>query len=372
MNRFVFLLPLFLLCLTLSAWCQDTTLQSKPESAMYVSATANTGWVWKHRKSITGLPDAYPNGIELNIGWQTTGKKPWHQLHNYPRWGFKILYLNLDNPTQLGHLLHLAAYMDFYALKRPRHELYCKIGTGIGFYNKYYHITENPNNTLISLPMSMSVMFSFNYRFIATERWSFILGFNFNHGSNGSLRQPNLGINIPSVQFGTHYVLQPQRMTYTKQELPEYKKKFGWWTNLSVSTKQSASEPLNDVNYMAYTLSSYVTKRFTRKSIALVGMDGCWDESIKYTERTNPDYIADKYPIYRFAATLGYEFVLTEKTHVLMQNAFYLYDPYQLDVPVYQRYGFKFLPFKHAYAAYYLKTHLGKADFWEFALGFRI
>lgn len=357
---------------TFSLTAQSSLSPSEEKYPKFLSATANYGWVWKHRKTIEGLPDAYPKGIELNFGWQTTGKKAWHQLHNYPRWGFQFLYYNLDNPEQLGHGFYITPYLDLFALKRPKHELYFKIGTGIAFFTKYYNEQTNPHNTLISSPVNMSGLFSINYRYLITDHWSVLFGFNFNHASNGSLRQPNLGINVPSLQLGTHYTFHPERMVFTKQELPEYKKNWSWFNNVSFSTKQSPSEPLNDVNYLALTFSSQVGKRLTRKSMVVAGLDGCYDESLNHTLQDNADYRAGKYPIWRFAALAGYEFILTEKTHIVMQNAFYLYDPYSLDVPVYQRYGFRFMPFKHFYGAYYLKTHLGKADFWEFAVGVKI
>jgi hypothetical protein len=338
----------------------------------FISAAFNYGWVWKHHKDIVGLPDAYPKGLEINIGWQTTGKKTWQQLHNFPRWGFQLLYYYLDDPTQLGQSFQITPYMDLFLLKRPKHELYIKIGTGLAFYSKQYNAETNPYNTLISSPINSSGLFSMTYRYLISDHWSVIGGFNFNHGSNGSFKQPNLGINIPSLQVGTHYTFHPERIKFIKQPLPDFKKSLNWYTNVSFSSKQSSSEPLNDVNYLAVTLSTYAGKRLTRKSMVLAGLDACYDESLKYELRDNPDYQQNKYSIYRFAATVGYAFILTEKTHILMQNGIYLYDPYNLDVPVYQRYGFRFNPIKNLYFGYYLKTHLAKADFWEFAVGVKI
>lgn len=367
------------ICLLLS-FLTFTSLQAQsslsPTSSdnypKFLSATYNQGWVLKHRKSIEGIPDAYPQGIELNFGWQTTGRKAWHQLHNYPRWGLQLLYYNLGVPQQLGHAVFFTPYMDLFALKRRKHELYFKIGTGVAFFTEYYDEKTNPHNTFVSLPASISGLFSFNYRIIATPHWSFLFGFNFNHGSNAAMRQPNLGINVPSLQIGTHYTFHPERLNFVKQELPEVKKSLNWYTHVGFATKQSYIEPLNDANYLVVALSTAAGKRLTRKSMVLAGLDGCYDESLKYTLKDNEEYKENKYPIYRFAATLGYEFILTEKTHILMQNGFYLYDPYGLDIPVYQRFGFRFLPFEHFYAGYFLKTHLGKADYWEIAFGVKI
>lgn len=348
--------------------------QSKDSSSYrypkFISVTPNYGMVWKHRKYLdTILPDAIPRGIEINIGWQTTGKKPWQQVNNYPRWGFQFMFYDLNNESIYGRALFITPHIDLFLLKAKRHEVYVKIGTGLAFITKHYNKDTNPKNTLISLPISASGMFSVSYRYIFSPKWSGLLALNFNHASNGSMRQPNLGINVPALGLGVHYTFNPERMVFSKMELPEFKKSFKFNANLSFSSKQSPSEPLNDVSYMAYTLTTYASKRFTRKSIAVVGVDGCLDESLNYELRNEKEYIENKYPIYRAALTAGYEFVLTEKTHVMMQNGFYIYDPYKIDIPVYQRYGFKFIPFEHLYFGYYLKTHLGKADFWEFAIG---
>jgi hypothetical protein len=372
-NRFF--LPFFiLLTCSLFGTNAQTSLDPKLEKyPKFISVTPNYGTVWKHHKYLdTILPNANPIGLEINIGWQTTGRKPWQQVHNYPRWGIQFMFYNLGNPNIYGNALFITPHLDLFLLKRPKHEIYVKIGTGIAFFTKYYNSETNPNNILVSLPVSASGFFSLSYRYILTEKWSMLLAFNFNHASNGSMHQPNLGINIPALGVGAHYTLNPERMKFIKTELPEYKKSLNFNANLSFSSKQSPSEPLNDVSYMAYTLTTYFSKRFTRKSILVAGMDGCLDESLNYELRNEPDYINKKHSIYRFAVTIGYEFVLTEKTHIMMQNAFYLYDPYKVDIPVYQRYGFKYMPIEHVYLGYYLKTHAGKADFWEFAVGVKI
>ena len=363
---FLFLVAFSLSKITAQASIEDST----GKYPKFISITPNYGSVWKHRKYLdTLLPNANPRGIEINIGWQTNGKKPWQQVHNYPRWGFQLMFYNLNSASIYGNALFITPHIDLFLLKSKKHEIYVKIGTGIAFFSKHYNENSNPKNTLVSLPVSASGMFSLSYRYNFSPKWSVLLAGNFNHASNGSMRQPNLGINIPALGLGIHYTFNPERMIFTKMELPEVKKDFRINANLSFATKQSASEPLTDVNYMAYTLTTYASKRFTRKSIVVAGIDGCLDKSINYELRTDKEYIANKYPIYRFAVTAGYEFVLTEKTHVMLQNAFYIYDPYKLDVPIYQRYGFKYLLFDHLYLGYYLKTHLGKADFWEFAIG---
>ena len=338
----------------------------------FLSASFNHGWIWKHRTALASLPDAYPKGIEVNLGWQTNGRKPWHQLHNFPRWGINVVMYNLDNPAVYGSSVHVTPYVDLFALKSRRHELYFKIGTGIAFYPVHYNKDKNPDNLLVSLPFCATGAFSFNYRFIITKYLSSLISLNFNHASNGSMRQPNFGINIPGVGAGVHYTFNPERIKFIKTELPELKKSWNFNANVSFSVRQAPSDTLNDVYYPAYTLTTYVSKQFTRKSIVAIGLDGCLDQSLNYSLRNETDYRNNKYSIYRFAATAGYIFALTTQLQVVMQNAFYLYDPYNLDVPVYQRYGFKYMPMDNLYFLYALKTHLGKADFWEFAVGVKL
>ena len=374
------MLPKYLLliaCITCSFLFTSAQSSLDPSSppdkySKFISASANSGWIWKHRKSLTGLPEAYPKGVEINFGWQTNGRKAWNQYHNFPRWGFNFLYYNLDNPGVYGHAFHLTPYIDLFALKRTRHELYFKIGTGIAFYPVHYDKDRNKENVLVSLPFCATGLLSINYRFVVSSYWSALLTANFNHASNGSMRQPNFGMNIPGFGVGVHYTFNPERVITVRRELPEVIKSWNFNANISFSVRQAPDDTLNDVYYPAYTLSTYVSKRFTRKSIVVLGLDGCYDESQKYRLRNNVDYKNGKYSIYRYAITAGYEFVLTEKTHIIMQNAFYLYNPYNEDIPVYQRYGFKYMPIENLYLGYFLKTHAGKADFWEFSVGVRI
>lgn len=369
--------------------CQDSTANEIPpfcglasyicgnnfkkysQPVYYLSATANYGYIIKHRKAVQGIGNVYPKGLEFNIGYQTNGNRYWHQLHNFPRVGLQVLLYDLQRPKEFGYAIHFTPYMDLFLLKSKRHDLYIKIGTGLGFYSKHYDNNNNPENKFMGQTLCMTGVFSLNYRFQFTPNWSSITTLNFNHGSNGSLRQPNLGINIPSLAAGIHYTFHPERIQFKRSVLPDYKKSTNLFFSISFSSRQSAAEPLNDVNYFASTQSLALGQRISRKSALLVGLDACYDQSLRYNLRETPEYIARKYTIWRFATLIGYEFLLHEKFRVTFQNAFYLYDPYDLDVPVYQRLGFKYLPHKNLYFGYYLKTHVYKADFWEFAIGTR-
>ncbi|MBC7388520.1 MAG: acyloxyacyl hydrolase [Opitutaceae bacterium] len=373
-GKFLIVFTFFLFTSFLSANAQNgvDSIQIPKKYSKFLSASINQGWIWKHRKSLSGLPEAYPKGVEINFGWQTNGRKAWNQYHNFPRWGINFLYYNLDNPHVYGQSIHIAPYIDLFALKSKRHELYFKIGTGIAFYPTHYDKDKNSENVLVSLPFCATGLFGINYRFIFSPYWSGLISANFNHASNGSMRQPNFGINIPGFGAGIHYTFNPERVVFIKRELAPVIKSWNFNANLSFSVRQAPSDTLNDVYYPAYTLTTYASKRLTRKSIVVAGIDGCLDQSLNYTLRNVPEYKDGTYSIYRFAVTAGYEFVLTEKTHIMIQNAFYLYNPFKEDIPVYQRYGFKYMPIEHLYFGYFLKTHAGKADFWEFAVGVRI
>lgn len=363
--------PLFIIAiilLALPSFCQDST-NNKP--SYYISASAHHGYILKHRASVADIGNIYPRGIEFNIGYQTNGNKYWHQLHNFPRIGLQVLLYDLRKPEIFGYSVHLTPYMDLFLLKSKRHDLFVKIGTGLGYYTKHYNENTNPENLFMGQSICMTGVLSLSYRFQFTPSWSAIAGLNFNHGSNGSLQMPNLGINIPSMSAGVHYTTHPERIKFKKTTLSDYKKSLNLFVSVSFSRHQAQAKPSNNKDYFATTQSIALVKRFTRKSAALVGFDACYDASIHYNVRESDDYENGKYPIWRYAAVAGYEFLVHEKLRVTMQNGFYLYNPYRLNGYMYQRFGFKYLPHKNFYLGYYLKTHFAKADFWEFAIGTR-
>jgi hypothetical protein len=70
----------------LSVQAQSSLAPTPEKYSKYLSVTPNYGMVWKHHKYLDSiLPNANPRGLEINIGWQTTGRKSWQQVQNYPR-----------------------------------------------------------------------------------------------------------------------------------------------------------------------------------------------------------------------------------------------------------------------------------------------
>ncbi|MFQ3576679.1 MAG: hypothetical protein SNJ77_09615, partial [Cytophagales bacterium] len=127
-----------------------------------------------------------------------------------------------------------------------------------------------------------------------------------------------------------------------------------------------------DAWYPMFNLAGQAMFRLKRKLGITLGFDFTHDESLRHVLANNHYYNNNYYPIHRYAALLGYEYIFSEKVYGSLQTAYYLYDPYNLDFPLYQRYGLKIFPTKHLMTGFFLKTHLFRADGFELLLGYHI
>jgi hypothetical protein len=355
----------------------DSLLNTSPQNEYLSSLQFHYGWLWKHRARIKHLPTVYPYAFELTIFAQTKGKKEWHWANNMPRLGIHLLYINLRNSSIYGNALHATPYVDLILFANDNNELCIKLGQGLGFYSNYFHPIKNPQNEIISLPVNFSGTLGLYYKFsfLKIKKYNFLISLNMNHASNATIRQPNLGANILSLSMGIEKKTDSFRNLCYRNKYLTFKKNTKYTAAYfffypSISVKQSLGAPRQDVWYPMYNFTFQTTIQLKRKFGITLGFDYTHDESLRYLLKDNPLYFQKKYPIHRMAILLGYEYIYSPKVFGSIQNAYYLYDPYDLDFFLYQRYGLRIFITQHIVSGFFLKSHVFKADGFEVLLGF--
>ncbi|MFQ3574959.1 MAG: acyloxyacyl hydrolase, partial [Cytophagales bacterium] len=195
-----FLLFIILFCFytLFSQSVLDSLKSNKERSEWFLSTQIHYGWLWKHREKIQNLPSVYPYAWELDLVNQTKGQKEWHWANNMPRLGIQLLFINMRNVEIYGNAIHTTPYADLILARGNKSELFIKLGLGLAFYSNYFHVYRNQHNQIISSPASYSGTFGFSYKRPFVKNTNMIMAVNFNHASNATIRQPNLGSNIIS------------------------------------------------------------------------------------------------------------------------------------------------------------------------------
>lgn len=182
---------------------EDSTIRNAVTIGLY----GHYGFVIPHTREIKNIADSYPWGISADLSIHFTDSASWQYLHAYPRLGATLAYYNFDKPDVLGSAYALIVYAEPFLAAHKDFGLSFRMGLGIAYLDNVYHPETNPDNlfysTKISFPLVANLMT--NYRL--DDYFLLRAGATYKHISNGGIRQPNKGINFPSLSIGVDYAL---------------------------------------------------------------------------------------------------------------------------------------------------------------------
>ncbi len=352
-------------CIAQSADSTDNTI-TEPKG-ISITGLWQGSFTIPHSPAMKHLAQSHPNGAELNVQLQTTGKETWHKLHRYPKIGLNLNYYNYHEPV-LGKSVALSFYINKPMWQDRKQQLNLRLGTGIAWFNRIYTLHENHKNTIISQAINAVLQTRLEYEWHFSEPVSLSAGIGLNHYSNGATSKPNLGINLPAATLGlTYYTHRPQN--YLSADPGGFNKKHFYNISAGVGYKQLNFS--DGRKYLAATGSVYYLKPLNRKSNLVAGLDGFFDTSVTAAQKEDSTFTGS-YNNKRAAVLIGHELLfgrLIFQTHL----AFYVYLPYLgADRIYYERLGVKYHFTNRVFGNVALKVHRGSADFIEWGVGVRL
>ena len=362
------------------------------------------GSILKHNKHLENLVQGPSLGGEIAVEFQTMGEQAWHQYLNFPEIGAGLVFMDFSNPKMLGQGVALYPYMNIPLIRTDYFKLNMKPGTGVSFLNKRYsnaHTnTLDESNAAIGSVVNVFLTFGGNVEVPMAAGFSFTADYAWNHVSNGSIVQPNSGINMMNAYVGLKYTpnykanQKPQR-----KALGDIPRKFSYEITASGGIRQLFYK--DDKNYGIASLSFGVYRPMANWYRMGLGVDAFYDgvfgyinvpqASIKY-QRTYIEKNEFKNKI-RAGVSWQHEFLVGRLT-AGFHFGLYLYDPiknlepyskegnqnkpliYKYDIQkedgwLYTRAVAKYAVTDHLFASIGLKTHLQKAEFIEWGLGWK-
>lgn len=361
---------LFLFCLLLFfpiALRAQNNLKEK-EYTYTVGGNLFGGFIIKHSNNMGHLANTHPTGFEVFINKNTYGPSYWQQRYNFPDVGISLSYFDHKN-IHLGKNIAATIYMDFILLRKRKHDLLFKIGTGLVYSSNPFNLDSNFKNNALSSWLSYVMQGRIGYNFRIRENLKLNTGITLTHFSNGGFKLPNSGINIITYNVGFSQSLGENIPVYRfTSEAPQIER------SLKVNfTLASGAKGLRGVDgyYPFFNFSAYIDKRFNYFSAINFGVDGFYNLALKEEVR-NSTWENDNYPDFKkVALTAGHE-LFVGKVSLLTQIGKYVYNPFKSTTPLYQRYGLKYYFIEKCYSSLTLKTHGGRADVIEWGLGIRM
>ncbi len=201
-------------------------------------------------------------------------------------------------------------------------------------------------------------------------------GLFFTHFSNGRTKSPNSGINTYGINLGLNYDFETKTSTRRDSIVPM--KQFSEPIKFNAVFRYgfNESQVIGSGQKPFYHVGIYADKRINRKSALQFGVDFFATHSIKeyikyrsiaYSyEHVDPDT-----DYRRIGLFVGHELFIN-KLSIETQVGYYIYRPFELDKPYYDRLGFKYYWTPKFFTGVAVKTHGFLAEAIEYGVGVRL
>jgi hypothetical protein len=329
---------------------------------------ANYGFVIAHHKTMTHLSTNHFPSFEIAMGKQTSGKKYWEEIYKYPIKGIMFYYSTLGNNEILGNAYAIMPYLNFPWAEGKRCSFNFRFAAGLGYITRPFNRTDNFANNAIGSHINAAINLLFEFRWSPWPRVTFNTGIGISHFSNGALKTPNLGINIPAISAGVSFKPEKAEVQKLKNNVDPFSKKMEF--------RIIGAFGLSNLNYCdtrmfpSYTLSTYMLKPLSWKRKIGGVFDIFYNTEVKEFLLNSGDTIKNDLAIIRPAVSFVHIYEFSRLSFIL-QVGCYLYTKYKGDGYIYERIGLQFLISKHLQANLSMKIHIAKADNVEFGFGYR-
>jgi hypothetical protein len=342
---------------------------------MGIEVNAMVGKILKHTSKFRApIPD-HSSALELAWLKQTDGRRDWEQRRNYPLWGIGACYTHYGVDSVYGQVFGVYPMLQIPLIRGKSLEWTLRVGIGVGYATRHYErypVWDTLNNMIGSSFNNFS-LFATSLRYRLNSHWSLQTGLTFSHLSNGALKQPNLGINMYSLQLGLRYWPDGDQPERIRKDRPKLKNRILGQARLGIAFNQGggADGPM----YPTYLATVYASRRYNSQNKILLGADYSYHTNAYVFQRNNeinPGHEAEN--SWRAALFFGHEWLFGRMAFVA-QWGFYLRDPIKNEIS-YQKLGYHYYIIKQekgilkeAFLGVQLKTHLTTAELIEFGVG---
>jgi hypothetical protein len=286
-------------------------------------------------------------------------------------------------PEVLGTSFALFPHLRISLIESSHFRLNIRYGLGAAYLTKTFHRTGNYRNTAIGSHLNMAFHSRLEAGVTGAGGRSLHWGLGLTHFSNGAIRKPNKGINIPTISLTYSFApgmygpadspetidADPSRPVNGNGPDGAMGKTERITAVLSLAGGASGIYSTESALYPAVSLAATASLAgspkwrlglggdlfFNTADLAMVKLDGSGEPHGHHVKG---------------GAHLSYEQVFG-KLDFIFQTGVYLVDPYKVNGPLYNRLGFRHTLPGNWVLHFCLKTHLFTASFLEFGMGYR-
>lgn len=178
-----------------------------------LSMAGHRGFIIPHARKLVDVSRAQPYGAELDLFWTLADERFTRRTGLVARRGVAFHYIDFDNPPVLGRMVGLTPFVE--PMVRAQHRLHgsIRLGAGVAWLNRVFDAVANPTNLFFSTRLSFTGIVAANVGYRLSPQLELTGGFHFNHISNGGMKEPNKGMNFPTVVVGLVHTPHPVAIT---------------------------------------------------------------------------------------------------------------------------------------------------------------
>ncbi len=174
-----------------------------------VGVQVHTGFIIPHADDLKAISQSSPVGVVVEYSRTNLQRSAFDRCHCFARIGAYAHYIAFNNPAELGRTVGAGAF--FEPLIRHGKPLSFSIRTtaGMAYLTRVFDPQTNPRNTFFGAALNGWLGVSAGAHVRVGRQLQVSLSANYNHISNGGSRQPNRGMNFPTVAAGMIYTANP-------------------------------------------------------------------------------------------------------------------------------------------------------------------
>lgn len=340
-----------------------------------IEASFLGGKVFKHEKKFTLPIPAFTAGADVNFTWHTYGRKEWEQRRRYPRIGIALAGINYGIDSVYGTMAGVYPNITFPLATGNRLEWTFRLGTGISYVTNRYSRADRVNtvNVAIGAHVNDLIMLRSDFSWSLNKHWSLNAGAFINHISNGSVRKPNLGINVVGASVGFAYFPVTSRPAILHRELLPLSNR--WLFQVRCGMSLVSANTHGGPMYPVYLSTAYVSKRWRSVNKAFAGLDYSYHPGLLAQLRDNGMEPQGAKQPYKAAVVAGNEFLMG-RLGIGTQVGAYLVKGYLQKEDVYEKVSLNYYcvqreagMLKEVFFYISLKAHLNVAEMGELGIG---
>lgn len=323
------------------------------------------GFIMAHDSQMQHLTRGHFVLNQLSVSRQTSGSHSWHNLYGHPYLGFSFLHGDLGYPEVLGRAFAFFPHIRLPMYRADSWGVYLQHGLGMGYLTRYFKRLDNYKNMAIGSPWNIALNISLEFQWSFYSAWQLNSGFSLTHFSNGRTQTPNKGINIPGFKMGVSRRLGEPRNT--ENAVPE---PLSSGLLVTAAAGSSAGYPPGSGAYARYSFNATYHMPVSKKHRLGLGYDFFASENRIKPEsnlsQKEAQHIINHGLHFSFQQQFG-------QVAFIIHNGLYLWDPEDFrEYFFYQRAGFRYHAGNNILLNLTLKTHLFKAEFIEWGVGYKI